>query len=72
VFYLDQVLAEGGLLRHKVEAYVDDLVFIANSRNELETILDKLKSIGKFLEVNQKKSGIMVCGGKDNIKAGSF
>jgi hypothetical protein len=60
--YLDELLKQNDLLRHEVMAFIDDLVFVAQSLTELCSIINKLEKLVPFLSMNPKKSAIMVVG----------
>jgi hypothetical protein len=59
---LDSELKRVKLTSHYVRAWADDLVFIAKSRTELCAIINKLKKLEGGLEVNLKKSKVLIQG----------
>ena len=53
--YLDYMLAISGLLSHDTKAYADDLVIIAYTIEELDSILEKLDTLNPFLQISKDK-----------------
>ena len=52
-------------MEHIIHAFADDLVFIAKSKTELCSIINKLNKKSPYLTLNNKKSGIMPMGCED-------
>jgi len=60
--YLDELLKTAGLLEYNIMAYADDLVIILENKLTLLAVIEKLESFKSLLQLNKKKSGIMLTG----------
>lgn len=72
VVYLDAILRKLGLLDHHILAYADDIVFLAQSKTELCSIINKLRRGDNLIQINEKKSGILAVGGDLLSKSETF
>jgi hypothetical protein len=57
--YLDYLLKKSGLLKYKIYAYADDIVFCLDSLADLHDAIDKLEGLVPDLVLNKSKSAII-------------
>jgi len=65
ITYLDELLKSQGLCSFKILGYADDLAFIAKDKTESCSIINKLRRLNEFLELNEKKCGILSVNDED-------
>jgi len=56
---MDRLFCQSGLLSHRLLAYLDYVVFFADSRSKLRQIITKLQSLQPLLSLNYSKWAIL-------------